>query len=378
MSTCNGSRYGFQTVVNCDVGDLSGSYRSFIEATSFITFAIGVALNTGILTVSISMYPNIDTFDALLMNLTFGELLGSFGLSFMLFVELTASIAPVGDHGCQFLTWLDLTSVTVTVTTIVALFFEFYKVVYNSARPKTMRPYKLWALILLLWIIASIPGMPYMATAKMGTDGYCHIGRWSDDAEVLFICSMIFFQVLIPLALIVYFFVRSLLALRVDTMGGTILTDEANPGSEATLQRGILKRKFRMIGYMALVFYMILITVSIIELSLALNLNNIESNFIKRARVRELASLLMCLKTVFIPLLFVFNDKLVNRFKKICCLCRRDPDVYNSLRYDVYQQTVSEGQTEDYNDRSQEEEMALANEEFGETERDDVAILDSS
>ena len=86
----------------------------------------------------------------------------------------------------------------------------------------------------------------------------------------------------------------------------------------------------------------------------------------------------MCLKTVFIPLLFVFNDKLVNRFKKICCLCRRDPDVYNSLRYDVYQQTVSEGQTEDYNDRSQEEEMALANEEFGETERDDVAILDSS
>jgi len=376
MKYCNATEcyFGFETVTNEEAGNLYGGFRSFIEAMSFILFASGVVLNTGILTLLISIYPNIDTFDAYMMNLSFGELMASFGLSFMLFVELTASIAPMGDTGCRFITWLDLTSVTITITTLIALFFEMYKMVYNNSRPRSMKRHKLWASILMLWVIASVPGLPYMATAKM-ENGFCQIENWSRDAEVLFICAMIFFQIIIPVAMLMFFFVRTLLALRVSLIGGTILRDDgSNPGSEATFQRGIKKRKFQLITSIALAFYLILITFSIMELALILNLNNIEASFTKHARIRELASLILCFKTVVTPLFYLcFYDKLRMKFTRIC-LCRRDPDVYNTLRYNVYQQTVSEGNAAAGNEED-EEEMAMANEEFAETERDDVAIL---
>lgn len=403
LMPCNGTSecfYGFQTVTNSEVGALSGSYKAFMEATSFIIFAIGVVFNTGLMTMLISMYPDLDTFDALLMNLTFGELLASFGLSFMLFVELTSSIAPIGDHGCKFINWLDLTSVTITIVTLIALFSEMHKIVYRPRASTKIKPYKMWGMVLIMWIIASVPGLPYMATSKMGEDGFCHIGSWSENAEIMFIACMIILQIVIPLGLVVFYFVRILIGLRVTTIGGTNTSlnrdDESstNPGSNATYQRGILRRKFIMISYIAIVFFLLLVVVNIIEFALALNVNNIHKNWVKHARIRELASLLLCLKTVFTPIMFTFYDKLKNRCKKVlCCFRRHDPDVYNSLRYDVYQQTVSEttagadGDTggavvnEGARNRSstsaddEDYELAMANEQFAETDRDDVAIL---
>ena len=402
MISCNGTNdcyFGFHTVSNPEVGALTGSYKSFMEVTCFIVFALGVFFNTGILTVLISLYPDLDTFDTLLMNLAFGELMASFGLSFMLFVELTASIAPIGDHGCKFITWLDLTSVTITIVTLVALFSDMHRTVYRPRSSAKIKAHKVWGTIFMLWIIASVPGVPYMATSKMGPDGFCRIGSWSENAEILFIACMIILQIVVPLGLIMFFFVRILIGLRVTTIhGGTNRArhpdDEpsSNPGSNATFQRGISRRKFTMISYIALVLFLILVMTSIIELSLALNVNNIHANWIKHARIRELASLLLCLKTVFTPMMFIFYDKLKNKCKKmLCCFRRHDPDVYNSLRYDVYQQTVSErgpsntadgvddeGRLQQRNRSStldDEDELAMANEQFAETDRDDVAIL---
>lgn len=400
MVPCNGTNdcfFGFETISNPEAGALTGGYKSLMEATTFIIFAIGVVLNTGILSVMISLYPNLDMFDALLMNLAFGELMASFGLSFLFFVELTSSIAPIGDHGCKFIAWLDLTSVTVTLVTLVALFSEMHKIVYRPRSSTKIKTPQFWGWILMLWIVASAPGLPYMATARMSSDGFCHIRSWSENAEILFIASMIVLQIVVPLALIVFYFVRTLIALREETVRSgqisSVLREDDDstvnsPGSEATYQRGILRRKFTMISYQAATSFLLLSVASIIELSLALNVSNIHSNWIKHARIRELASLLLCLKTVFTPLMFIFYDKLKNKCKKtLCCFGagRHDADVYGSLRYDVYQQTVSSEEAGNaatggvmYNPHQREEddeELAMANEQFAETDRDDVAIL---
>lgn len=381
--------YGFETVVNPQAGELSGGYKAFVEAFSFIIFAMGVSLNTGILTVMIATYPNLDSFDGLLMNFTFGELLSSFGLAFVFFVEFTTSMAPIGDGGCRFLTWLDLVSVTITITTLISIAYDLHNRIYH-ANSRSMSRSKLFGCIFITWLLASIPGLPYMATAKM-VGRFCRISSWSRDAEILYICAMIFFQIVIPVAMMMFFLVRMLLALRVSLVGGSILNEESlNPGSESSFQRSVLKRKFRLLAILAFTFFLIIIIYSFIQLALSLNISQIETNFVKYRRIREGNTLLLCMKCVLMPMICLcFYDKLSDRIKR-CFKARRNQEVYNSLRYNVYQQTVSEGVTSSEatvngngelatteNRRSEDgDALENANDDLYETERDDVAILD--
>lgn len=374
MAPCHGAScaYGAQTVTNPELGELSGSYRVFVEVVSFIIFGVGVTLNTGILTVLISAYPNIDHFDGYLMSLTFGELVSSFSLAFVFFVEFTTTLAPIGDGGCSFLTWLDVTSVTITITALIIATYELHHRIYYNASATTNRRGFIFNVI-ITWLVASLPGLPYLGTAKMGEDNFCYISHWSHDAEILYICALLLFQVIVPLAILVFFFVRIFIALRAPHDGDAISADKNNPGSEATFQRALLKRKVAVVFFVAVLFFMVLIIVSFVELSLALNVNNVEDNPRKYARIREANALMECLKCLFVPIVFmIYYDKLKNQFRNLCC-CRRNQDVYNtlSLRYSVYQQTVQDTHTE--NDHRESRDM-----EVYETERDDVAILDNA
>jgi len=384
MAPCSGEScyYGYETVLNADAGGIYGAYRVFIEIISFMIFILGVGMNTLVLTLLISIFPNLDSFDGFLMNLSFCELVSSFGISFLFFVQFTTSMAPIGDHGCQFIQWLNVTSVTLTTTSLLLATYDLYTKIYYGNMSKSMSRTKQLILIGLAWFLASLPGIPYIVTGEMGENNLCITSHWSRDAEVFYISVLFVVQLLLPVAILSFLFGRIFLALRIPHEGDqTLVDDTATPGTEASFQRAAFRRKAVMIFVISIVFYLIMLVFTIIGLSLALNIDNIYANKPKYARIREANSLFECLKCVIVPTLFFrYYDKLRQQFRKLCCCFRStNQELYNSLnlRYNVYQQTVHDQQGNDQ-PVTNSNRNSMINDEIYETERDDVAILDNA
>ena len=377
MSPCHGNlcSYGYQTVTNPEGGALSGAYRSFLEVTSFVVFLSGVTMNSAILIILFTAYRTLDILDGFLINLIFGELVASFGLAFLMFYQFASTLVPIGDGGCSFITWLDVTSVSITVTSIIAITFTLYNKLFYGESYRLHR-WKFIGCICLTWVVAGLPGLPYLATAEMGQDNYCTISNWSHGAEIIFICGMIVFQIILPLSLLVFLFVRIFLALKVSPSedGDTVLNEECTPGTEANFQRVIIKQQVVFVVLIIIIFYIFLIISSFIALAIELNINDVKADWKKYARIRELVSVFEYLKCIVIPIIYiVYYDKLKNQSRKICC--HRNQEMYKNLRYSVYQQTVHETTNEPsvINDHSSRE--MIVNDEIFETDRDDVAIL---
>lgn len=373
--------YGYQTFVNSEAGQVFGAYRSFLEVVSFVIFLGGFLMNSVIFITLITAYRTLESLDGFLINLMFGELLASFSLAFVMFYQFAAGkLYSMGDSGCSLITWLNVTSICITVTSIIAVIFTLYNKLFygNSYR---LTKLKLIGCICLTWIVASLPGLPYLTTAKMG-DGYCYITKWSNGAEVLYICMMIVFQIVLPLCLLVYLFVRIFLALRVSPSddGDIVLSEESTPGTEANFQRAVIKQQVKFVLWMTVMFYILLIISSFIALAIQLNINNIKGNRYKYSRLRQLASLFQCAKCLVIPMFYLlYYEKLRGQLKKFSC--RRNQEMYKNLRYSVYEQTVEETPSDPLpsrisssSNRNSRASITRDDDAF-ETDRDDVAIL---
>jgi len=366
--------YGYQTVTNPEGGAVTGSYRSFLEVMSFIIFVSGLIMNSGILFLLIPAYRTFDNLDGFLLNLIIGELVATFSLAFMLFYQFTSSLLPMGDGGCSFVAWLDVTSVSITVSALIAVTFALYnKLLYGETY--RMQRWKFASSVALTWIIAGLPGLPYLATARMGKDGYCTITDWSGGAELIFICCMIVFQIVLPLALLIYLLVRIFLALRSSPEDGdAVLSEENTPGTEANFQRAVVKRQVIFDVLLVFIFYILLVITSFISLGVELNINSIKSDKVKFAKVRELVSLFLCFKCAIIPLIyFMCYDKLKKLLRNRCC--KRNQEMYKNLQYSVYQDTVHEAPAVEPSVIESNRLSRELNDDIYETDRDDVAIL---
>lgn len=346
MPTCQGEDCGkgFETVLNVEAQLIAGGFKHFIEVFAFITFSAGVILNTTILTVLISIWPDIDFYDGALMNICFGELVASFGLAFVFFVQFTTSMAPIGDTGCAFINWLDVTSVTITSMALIVAVYELHGRLWSPNVLPSRR--KFIALIAGSWIFAALPGTPYMDKSYMDpSKNICRLHDWGETSEIIYVCMMLVVQVLVPLAILTFAFVRILLYFKAPREGDAALEDDARPGSEASLQRRFLRRKASLLLAISIVYFAIVAFVSLLELTLALNVDDLASNGSKFRRVRVLNEILLCIKVVAIPgVMLAYYDKFRMRFKSLCCPCakRTNQEIYNSLRYNVYQDTVQD------------------------------------
>ena len=366
--------YGYQTVVNSEGGAVSGTYRSFLEFMSFILFLCGFVLNSGILFVVIPARRTFDNFDGFLVNLIFGELVSTFSLAFLLFYQFAGSLTAMGNGGCSFVAWLNVTSVSITVAALIGVTFALYNKLFHGDKYR-MQSWKFVFCIFLSWLIAGLPGLPYLATARMGKDGYCTITDWSGGAEIIFICCMIVFQIVLPLALLVYLLVRIFLALRSSPEDGeAVISEENTPGTEANFQRAVVKRQVMFIVLLILTFYMLLVITSFVSLGVELNINNIKGDKVKFARIRELVALFQCFKCAIIPLIYLMcYDKLKKLLRNK--MCKRNQEMYNNLQYSVYQDTVHEAPTTEPSVIDNNRLSRELNDDYYETDRDDVAIL---
>lgn len=379
MPTCaGGNTCGLspEAAVSWEAAQIQGSFKIFIETFSFLIFIFGVALNTCVMTILISAWPNLDKFDGYMMNIAFGDLISSFSLAFVFFVQFTTSLAPIGDGGCKFITWLDVTSVTITSIALIVAVHELKQCICYPNQESVTRK-KFLVIIISTWLIASLPGLPYMVTAYMGDNKVCMMGNWSDESGIIFTVMLLVIQVMVPVGILVYLFTRIYLGMSSAREGDAALEDEAAPGSEASLILNVFRRKATLLVSISSLFFAILTLVSMLELSLALDIGMLSKNTKKYARMRTFNELLLCAKCIANPLFAICHyDKFRMYFKKLCC-CRRNQDIYNTLnlRYNVYQQTVQD-QTVAGNRQSAISQEDEADEVF-ETERDDVAILET-
>lgn len=366
--------YGYQTVTNHEGNEVFGSYRSFLEVMSFVLFISGLVMNSGILLLFTPVLRTLDNLDGFLLNLIFGELVATLGLSFMFFYQFTHSLVPMGSAGCSFVTWLNVTSVSISVTALISITLTLYNRMVYGENYKLER-WKFCGSILLTWLAAGMTGLPYLATAKMGNRNYCTITNWSQASEIIFICAMIIFQVVLPLALLIYLIVKIFLALQNahSDLGDAVMTDENMPGSEASVQRAVARRQVIFVVLLIVSVYILLIITSFISLGIQLNINNIKEDLIKYANLRELVSLFQCLKSVVIPVIFIFwYDKLKKLYSKKCC--KRNQEMYKNLQYSVYQDTVHEAPQLDQPNLENRLSREI-HDDIYETDRDDVAIL---
>lgn len=347
MSACSSTScpIGFQAVTYSNGGFLSGSYRSFLEIASFVVFFVGVTLNTLILIIVVSAYRTLDILDGFFINLIVGELVASFGLSLVMFNQYASSLPPIGDVGCSFVTWLDVTSVAITITSIIAITLALYEKLFYGDSRKLSR-WKFACCIVITWLVAGLPGIPYLSSAKMSTHQYCTIENWSHKSEVLYISMMFLFEIFLPLCLLVYLLVRMCVALKHTSEERDIIAndDMENMGTEesvlfsrANYERVVIRKKVIFIVIIIVVFYIFLTSSSFITLSIELNIANIYSDWLKYTKLRELASLILCLKCIFIPFIYIlYYDKFRNRVRNICC---KENSQYTTLRYHENQET---------------------------------------
>jgi len=374
-----GQSYGYQTVTNSEAGTIFGTYRSFLEVMSFMTFISGLVMNCGIILVIMRAHRTLDNLDGFLLNLIFGELVATFSLAFVMFYQFASGLLPIGNGGCSFITWLDITSVSITVTALIAVTFSLYNKLFHGEGYR-LRRWRFGTYVSLTWLVAGLPGLPYLATARMGKDGYCEITNWSRGAELIFICCMIIFQIILPLALLVYLLVRIFLVLRTNPEDADTATSEENtPGTEANFQRAVVKRQVVFVVLLIVTFYILLVITSFISLALELDINKIKTDKLRYSKIRELVALFQCLKCIIIPIIYLScYDKLKKLVRNRCC--KQNEELYKNLQYSVYQDTVHEAPSinEAGVSASVVESYRLSrelNDDIYETDRDDVAIL---
>ena len=166
---------------------------------------------------------------------------------------------------------------------------------------------------------------------------HCTVGgSWWWTKEISYMCTLLVFEIILPLALIIFLLVRMrVVVYKADCEEEqAVATEEATVFSKAHYERSVVKRKIVLVAALTCVFYFVHIASSLLSFALEINLGGVRNNWREYARLRSVSSLVLSLKCVLTPLVYMcLYEKVRNQLYHV--LCRRGRR-YTTLRYRVH------------------------------------------
>ena len=364
-------------------------YRS-CQAFSFLFFIGGFFGNLLVIIVLLSSsVSQISTTDTLLLNLAFGDLIASVALPLKYFIELTSGLAHLGNGGCRFFALLEETTVSLSVTTLLAAVWHFGRNVFRPSVGDLSRR-SLSFVVVGIWLIAAIPALPYAGSVH-SIGRHCSV-LWSPHIDLIYGIFLFAVQSLLPIFIFTVVFVQVGVTI---SQAGIIPRPAPDTQADEGIslmeeQRAANKRKCKLLLTITVAFYAIVLPYSFSQFWFYLDLGNIwgKSYALNLLLAFELV---LCGKCIVNPIIYaVLFETFKDGFKRMIKAnrkrynfvhvrynFRREPQQRHRMNgmedgTNVYMSTTIDGMNEV--DLCDNEDM-YDDYEIGETDRDDVAIL---
>ena len=262
--------------------------------------------------------------EVLVISLAIGDLLGTFCLPVLTILQLKADMSVLGDFGCQFIYWLSTTSLTGSAFSLVAISIDRLGLVIwpHQRRP---RPWKISLIALLIWTMASSPGIIYFLRVYYSPQPYnrCSVDFKDNREDIAHTISLFLIQMIAPMA--VMSVVYGIILYRLKMMVVRRLSTVSN--SFAVRQ----KKNRKLTGlFLAVVtmFFVLTLPYNIFYLWYTMNWQTIQKDYKyhqKIGHVYHILLLIMLLNSCVNPLIYAKLHKSFRRITlRILCPCLKN------------------------------------------------------
>ena len=137
--------------------------------------------------------------EILMISLAIGDLLGTLSIPLLTILTLKTDVSVLGHFGCQFINWLNVTSLTASAFSLVAICIDRFIIVIWPLRNRP-RPWKVIIVAILIWIAASTLGIIYFLRVSYSFENKrCAISYIDDTEDLIHTVSLFLIQMMFPI-----------------------------------------------------------------------------------------------------------------------------------------------------------------------------------
>ena len=191
----------------------------FTKIICVLVLIMGLVGNSLVLTVFGFRWSKLKSCELLMISLACSDLIGSVVIPSKLILELmNQNFYAIGNEGCKIISFLSITSLTVSAVTLVAISIDRYIIIKWPFHKQTNR-FKLYCIIGFTWLLASGIGLIYLFPGHIKLyktmPGVYNCRTYLTDAEYKAHALVTFsVQVALPLIIITLIYMWILFELR--------------------------------------------------------------------------------------------------------------------------------------------------------------------
>jgi len=134
----------------------------FVEVICILVFLLGIFGNVLVMLVFGARWSKLKVCEVFMMNLAFSDLIATVVVPIKMLLELMhLSFYPIGDTGCKILSFLSMTTITVSSLTLLVISIDRFIIVRWPLR-KEMECWQLTFLIFLTWFLSAAASFVFL------------------------------------------------------------------------------------------------------------------------------------------------------------------------------------------------------------------------
>ena len=288
-----------------------------------IVLILGFVGNSLVIITFCSKGAKLKAYKALMISLAIADLLGTFCIPLLTILTLkSVDISFLSNFGCQLISWLSTTSLTVSVFSLIAISVHRFMIVFWPLS-KRLKPWTIGIIALVSWIMASFVGMIFFFRVKyFPKHNSCRILYKSDSEDIAHTVSMFLIQMVFPVIIMSIMYGIILYRLKAP------LAREVSVHSDA-IRQGRNRKNTKLFLTVVIVFYVLTLPYNIFYMWYSINRKTIpQENALTIQHIYHLLILILLSNSCVNPLIYarLHASFRRNSFRILCpCLVNQIP-----------------------------------------------------
>ena len=300
----------------------SRTFEDFKLAFCLMVLILGVTGNFVVIIIFGRRLKQLKVYEILLMNLAIADFIGTLCLPLQILLHLeSVNLSVLGNSGCMIITWLAMTSLTVSAFTLVAIAVDRLMIVTRPLRA-VVRGWKVAVTIASLWLSSSTLGIVSFLRVKYDWSvNNCRIKYANQNEDHAHTLLLFIFQVALPLCILTAIY--SVILRKLKPGEKLVRNLSANYEQMMKVRNKKNKKAVRLFLTIVIMFYILVLPFHIFYLYFTFHIHYKGRKFTKALQDMYHVLLLLYLSNSCVnPIIYSrLHKSCRNGFIRLICMC---------------------------------------------------------